>query len=116
MDSSNRADFLTNLKSGGKYEGIVGLYRHNISADSIGVFDKEIINALVPSVKWIAHNGAGYDQIDVQACKENGEPTKSESKLVRLAVLYSVLSYQVFSYQTPRVPLTMPPRRPRSTS
>ncbi|PSR73750.1 hypothetical protein PHLCEN_2v10394, partial [Hermanssonia centrifuga] len=72
MDSSNRADFLTNLKPGGKYEGIVGLYRHNISADSIGVFDKEIINALVPSVKWIAHNGAGYDQIDVQACKENG--------------------------------------------
>jgi lactate dehydrogenase-like 2-hydroxyacid dehydrogenase len=24
-------------------------------------------------VKWIAHNGAGYDQIDVRECKANGE-------------------------------------------
>ena len=57
MDSPNREHFLANLKSGGKYEGIVGLYRHNVSADYIGVFDQEIINALAPSVKWIAHNG-----------------------------------------------------------
>lgn len=73
MDSPNREHFLANLKSGGKYEGIVGLYRHNVSADYIGVFDQEIINALAPSVKWIAHNGAGYDQIDVSACKEKGQ-------------------------------------------
>ena len=72
MDSPNREHFLANLNSGGKYEGIVGLYRHNVSADYIGVFDQEIINALAPSVKWIAHNGAGYDQIDVAACKEKG--------------------------------------------
>ncbi|KAI0079269.1 hypothetical protein K474DRAFT_1659322 [Panus rudis PR-1116 ss-1] len=72
MDSPNRADFLKNLQPGGKYEGIVGLYRHNVSADYIGVFDREIIDALAPSVKWIAHNGAGYDQIDVAACREKG--------------------------------------------
>ncbi|KAF7799890.1 hypothetical protein EIP86_011132 [Pleurotus ostreatoroseus] len=72
MDSPDRADFLRNLQPGGKYEGIIGIYRHNISADKIGVFDEEIIAALASSVKWIAHNGAGYDQIDVAACKAKG--------------------------------------------
>jgi len=72
MDDSNRADFLSGLKPNGKYAGIVGVYRHNTSADRIGVFDKEIIGALAPNVKWIAHNGAGYDQIDVLECKAKG--------------------------------------------
>lgn len=72
MDSPNRNDFVTGLAPGGKYHGIVGIYRHNTSADFIGVFDNEIIEAISPSVKWIAHNGAGYDQIDVQACKTHG--------------------------------------------
>jgi len=72
MDSNNRADFLAGLKPSGKYTGIVGIYRHNSSADHIGIFDKEIIQALAPSVKWIAHNGAGYDQIDVHECKAKG--------------------------------------------
>jgi glyoxylate reductase len=72
MDSLDRADFLRGLSAGGKYAGIIGVYRHNTSADQIGVFDKEIIRALAPSVKWIAHNGAGYDQIDVHECKAKG--------------------------------------------
>jgi glyoxylate reductase len=74
MDSPDRADFLANLKQQGKYENVVGIYRHNISADRIGVFDHEIVDALAESgVKWIAHNGAGYDQIDVHRCKEKGK-------------------------------------------
>jgi lactate dehydrogenase-like 2-hydroxyacid dehydrogenase len=73
MDSDNRADFLAGLKSCDKYAGIVGIYRHNTSAERIGVFDKEIVEALTPNVKWIAHNGAGYDQIDVQECKAKGK-------------------------------------------
>jgi glyoxylate reductase len=72
MDSPDRADFLANMKAGGKYEGIVGVYRHNVSADRIGIFDQDIVDALALSVKWIAHNGAGYDQIDVAACKAKG--------------------------------------------
>lgn len=79
MDSPNRPDFLTGLKTGGKYDGIVGIYRHNTSADRIGVFDKEIVDALAETgtVKWIAHNGAGYDQIDVLRCAEKGDCTTS---------------------------------------
>lgn len=73
MDSPDRQHFFANLKQGGKYEGVTGIYRHNVSADSIGIFDHEIVDALAESgVKWIAHNGAGYDQIDVVRCKNKG--------------------------------------------
>ncbi|KAI0827876.1 D-isomer specific 2-hydroxyacid dehydrogenase [Trametes gibbosa] len=72
MNSPTRADFFENLKPGGKYNDIVGIYRHNISADHIGIYDTELLSKLPSSVKWIAHNGAGYDQIDVAACKERG--------------------------------------------
>ena len=76
MDSPNRADFLKNLQPGGKYAGIIGVYRHNISADRIGNFDSEIISALAETgVKWIAHGGAGYDQIDIPACISKSEST-----------------------------------------
>jgi glyoxylate reductase len=51
---------------------VVGIFRDNTSADQIGFFDKEIVNGFSSSVKWIAHNGAGYDQIDVLACKAKG--------------------------------------------
>ncbi|KAI1792257.1 D-isomer specific 2-hydroxyacid dehydrogenase [Ganoderma leucocontextum] len=72
MDSPNRAEFLAGLQPGGKYDDIFGIYRHNVSTDHIGIFDKELVAKLPASVKWIAHNGAGYDQIDVHACKECG--------------------------------------------
>ncbi|KAF7298080.1 2-hydroxyacid dehydrogenase [Mycena chlorophos] len=71
-DSQNRADFLAGCKAGGKYDGVVGIFRDNTSADRIGVFDKELIDGFPASLKWIAHNGAGYDQIDVLACKAKG--------------------------------------------
>jgi glyoxylate reductase len=54
------------------YANTVGIYRHNTSADRIGIFDSDLVNALPESVVWIAHNGAGYDQIDVAACKARG--------------------------------------------
>ena len=74
MDSPDRADFLKNLQPGGKYAGIIGVYRHNISADRIGIFDSEIISALAETgLKWIAHGGAGYDQIDIPACLSKSE-------------------------------------------
>ena len=74
MNSLDRADFLKNLKPGGTYAGISGVYRHNNSSDRIGVFDSEIISALAETgVKWIGHNGAGYDQIDIRACISMGK-------------------------------------------
>ncbi|ORY31252.1 D-isomer specific 2-hydroxyacid dehydrogenase [Naematelia encephala] len=68
----DRKSFFDACKPGAKYDGVVGIYRHNDSASAIGVFDKELIEALPESVKYICHNGAGYDQIDVEACTKRG--------------------------------------------
>ncbi|QRW25345.1 ubiquitin family protein [Rhizoctonia solani] len=70
MKSKSRAQFYEELST--TYANITGIYRHNTSADFIGIFDKELIEKLPSSVKWIAHNGAGYDQIDVAVCKARG--------------------------------------------
>lgn len=67
LDSPDRADFLQGFQPGGKYDGVVAMYRSNGSKKNIGVFDKELVDGL-RGVQWIAHNGAGYDQIDVEAC------------------------------------------------
>jgi glyoxylate reductase len=37
-------------------------------AQVAGNFDKDFIDHLPQSLKFICHNGAGYDQIDVEAC------------------------------------------------
>ena len=62
LDVADRAAFFDACKPGGKYDGVVGIYRHNDSVASVGLFDKELIDALPSSVKFICHNGAGYDQ------------------------------------------------------
>jgi glyoxylate reductase len=38
-----------------------------------GPLNKEFFDALPDSCKWIAHKGAGYDNVDVQAAKAKGE-------------------------------------------
>ncbi|KAG6878195.1 hypothetical protein C0993_010956 [Termitomyces sp. T159_Od127] len=72
LDSKNRSEFLSAFQPGGRFFDVVGIYRENGSADIIGTFDREIIDGLSASVKWIAHNGAGYDPVDVYACIERG--------------------------------------------
>jgi D-3-phosphoglycerate dehydrogenase len=37
-----------------------------------GPFDEGIVPVLPSSVKYICHNGAGYDNIDVEACTTRG--------------------------------------------
>jgi lactate dehydrogenase-like 2-hydroxyacid dehydrogenase len=37
-----------------------------------GPFDAELISLLPKSLKYICHNGAGYDNIDIPACSEKG--------------------------------------------
>ena len=87
MDSLDRADFFANLKPGGKYEGVVAIYRVNESAEHVGVFDKALIDVLPPTLRWIAHNGAGYDAIDVKACKEKGKLRHGSSYAKRAQTL-----------------------------
>jgi lactate dehydrogenase-like 2-hydroxyacid dehydrogenase len=37
-----------------------------------GLVNDEFLDALPKTLKFIAHNGAGYDQVDVNACTEHG--------------------------------------------
>jgi glyoxylate reductase len=66
-----RDQFLTNCKNG-EYKDIVGLYRSNASVSETGNFDKDLLSQLPKSLKYIAHNGAGYDNIDVEAFTNAG--------------------------------------------
>ena len=69
--TGKRQDFLSNCKKG-EYDGVVGLYRSNQSVAQTGPFDQELVSALPKSLKYICHNGAGYDNINIEACTQRG--------------------------------------------
>ncbi|KAI0389079.1 putative NAD-dependent D-isomer specific 2-hydroxyacid dehydrogenase [Xylariaceae sp. FL0594] len=66
--SSSRDLFLHNCRSTTLYASVIGCYRSNGSTRITGPFDAELVDALPDAWKYIAHNGAGYDTIDVEAC------------------------------------------------
>ncbi|OCT50301.1 putative 2-hydroxyacid dehydrogenase UNK4.10 [Cladophialophora carrionii] len=66
-----REQFLSNCQSG-KYDDVVALYRSNMSTSVTGLFNDELVSVLPASLKYICHNGAGYDNIDVDACTKRG--------------------------------------------
>ena len=67
----NRTEFLERCKAG-TFNDVVVIYRTFESVEITGRFDEEVVLALPASVKFLCHNGAGYDQIDVQACTIRG--------------------------------------------
>jgi len=64
---TTRAEFLEKCADG-SYSDVVALYRSNESTSLTGPFDEEIVAKLPSSLKYICHNGAGYDNIDITAC------------------------------------------------
>ncbi|KAM0723197.1 hypothetical protein Q7P37_001397 [Cladosporium fusiforme] len=73
--STNRADFLQECASG-SFENVKVAYRTFASASITGLWDPELISALPSSLAFCAHNGAGYDQIDIQACSARSPPLR----------------------------------------
>ncbi|KAI1815127.1 putative NAD-dependent D-isomer specific 2-hydroxyacid dehydrogenase [Poronia punctata] len=71
FSSGTRTEFLSNCKSG-LYDSVIGCYRSNGSTRYTGPFDAELVDALPRKWKYIAHNGAGYDTVDVDACTGRG--------------------------------------------
>ncbi|AEO55628.1 hypothetical protein MYCTH_109533 [Thermothelomyces thermophilus ATCC 42464] len=69
--STNRAAFLEEASSGA-FDGCIAAYRTFESFDVTGRVDSELLGALPRSLRFICHNGAGYDQVDVQACTAHG--------------------------------------------
>lgn len=68
--AADRHHFVRKLQPGQEYGDIVALYRHAGTANSVAVtgpFDADLVRNLPPTVRYLAHNGAGYDQLDVPA-------------------------------------------------
>ncbi|KAK4040260.1 D-isomer specific 2-hydroxyacid dehydrogenase [Parachaetomium inaequale] len=65
--ATNRADFVQEAASGA-FDGCLAAYRTFGSFEVTGRVDSELLDALPRSLLFICHNGAGYDQVDVQAC------------------------------------------------
>lgn len=64
----SREDLISKFQSGGEYSDVVGIYRHFGGARSIkitGRFDSELVSKLPGTLRYIVHNGAGYDQLDI---------------------------------------------------
>jgi glyoxylate reductase len=58
------------------------LLRHCVQ--ETGPFDKELIALLPKSLKYICHNGAGYDNVDVDALTQKGSsPDTGPFSIVR---------------------------------
>ncbi|PYI05191.1 hypothetical protein BO78DRAFT_447854 [Aspergillus sclerotiicarbonarius CBS 121057] len=70
ITSTTREGFFHDIKD--KYRNIFAIYRTSASGAVAGKFDAEFIAHLPPTCKYICHNGAGYDPIDVSACAKRG--------------------------------------------
>ncbi|KAE9372443.1 hypothetical protein N431DRAFT_466688 [Stipitochalara longipes BDJ] len=66
-----REEFISLLKNG-TFDGVEAIFRSNESTMVTGPFTEEIISVLPSTVKYICHSGAGYDNINVEACTQRG--------------------------------------------
>ncbi|KAI9775143.1 MAG: hypothetical protein M1835_005926 [Candelina submexicana] len=67
----SRDQFLKEVRDG-SFNGTVATYRTFNSINTTGNFDEDLVKLLPKSLKFICHNGAGYDSVDVPACTARG--------------------------------------------
>ncbi|KAJ9320207.1 hypothetical protein DTO027B5_5203 [Paecilomyces variotii] len=73
--ATNRTEFIQECKDG-KFDGVVAAYRTFPSVDITGLIDEELVAVLPKSLTYLAHCGAGYDQVDVHACSARNPPIR----------------------------------------
>ena len=73
--AANRAEFIQECRDG-KLDGVVAAYRTFGSVSLTGLIDEEVVNVLPSSLRFLAHCGAGYDQVDVHACSARNPPIR----------------------------------------
>lgn len=71
--ATNREEFIKECQDG-KLDGVVAAYRTFKSISITGRFDEELCKVLPKSWKFLSHCGAGYDQIDAEACSSRNPP------------------------------------------
>ncbi|CAO1612832.1 unnamed protein product [Sympodiomycopsis kandeliae] len=67
-DAKNRREFIDKLRNDGDYSDVMGIYRHAGTSNSVSVtgpFDDELVQHLPEDVRFLVHNGAGYDQLHI---------------------------------------------------
>lgn len=79
--SNNRADFIAEADQGA-LDGVVAAYRTFESNYITDKMDADLLSHLPSSLRFISHNGAGYDQIDVSACTAKGIRVSNTSRAV----------------------------------
>ncbi|KAG5971366.1 hypothetical protein E4U58_007605 [Claviceps cyperi] len=84
VTSGNRDEFLRDC-DGGKYNNVVAILRTFDSVQITGRFDAELISHFPPSVRFVCHDGAGYDQIDIEPCTARGISVSNTPKAVDAA-------------------------------
>ncbi|KAI4087960.1 MAG: hypothetical protein LQ348_003594 [Seirophora lacunosa] len=71
IKTGDREQFMRDCTTG-VHNGILAISRTYDSVELTGRFDRDLVRLLPPSLKFISHNGAGYDQIDAEACANRG--------------------------------------------
>ncbi|KAL8653149.1 MAG: hypothetical protein Q9210_002270 [Variospora velana] len=69
--TGDREQFMSDCAAG-LHNGILAISRTYDSVELTGRFDRDLIRLLPQTLKFISHNGAGYDQIDAEACANRG--------------------------------------------
>ncbi|KAL5334916.1 D-isomer specific 2-hydroxyacid dehydrogenase [Aspergillus crustosus] len=103
--SGTREDFIRNLKDG-QYDDLEVIYRSNASTKFTGPFNAELISLLPRSLKYICHNGAGYDNIDIPAASEKGISVSSTPVAVNNATADVGIFLMIGALRQAHVPLT----------
>lgn len=103
--TGSREEFISKCKNG-DFDNVVGLYRSNTSTAVTGPFDRDLVSVLPESLKYICHNGAGYDNIDVQACTERGLEISSTPIAVDDATADIAIFILLGALRQAHVPLT----------
>ncbi|KAI4147379.1 MAG: hypothetical protein LQ341_001810 [Variospora aurantia] len=71
INTGDREEFMSDCAAG-VHNGILAISRTYDSVELTGRFDRDLIRLLPQTLKFISHNGAGYDQIDAEACANRG--------------------------------------------
>ncbi|EGV65132.1 NAD-binding D-mandelate dehydrogenase [Yamadazyma tenuis] len=66
----SREQFIADLH--GKYSNVVAIARGYLTGSKVGRFDEDLVSHFPPTLKYIAHQGAGYDQIDIEPLTKRG--------------------------------------------
>ncbi|KAF7624045.1 hypothetical protein AFCA_011418 [Aspergillus flavus] len=103
--SGTREDFIRNCKEG-QYDDVLVIYRSNTSTKFTGPFDAELLAVLPKSLKYICHNGAGYDNIDVKGCTDKGIAVSSTPVAVNHATADVGIFLMIGALRQAYVPLS----------